>query len=356
MTRLRWLALPLLAVLALLPLYADDAKRPTIGTIERLDPAFDDLIGKDARLEKLADGFAWTEGPVWVKKGGFLLFSDIPNNRVMKYRDGEKVSVFLKPAGFVGARADLLEPGSNGLLIDRDGHLVSMEHGDRRVSRLDISKEPADPYAKKTLAHKIDGKRLNSPNDGVFAKNGDLYFTDPPYGRMLKAEKGGPVMKDGDLYFPGRDLDFCGVYRLSKDGKLTLLTRELSKPNGIALSPDEKTLYVANSDPKKAIWMAYPLQADGTLGSGKVFFDTTEWVGKKNGLPDGMKVDQKGNLFATGPGGVLVFTPEGKHLGTIATGVNTGNCCFGDADGSTLYVMCDKAIGRIRTKTKGLGF
>jgi gluconolactonase len=163
-------------------------------------------------------------------------------------------------------------------------------------------------------------------------------------------------MKDGDLYFPGRALDFCGVYHRSKDGKLTLLTKEMSKPNGIALSPDGKTLYVGNSDPKKAIWMAFPLEKPNKLGKGKLFFDSTKWFGKKKGLPDGMKVDVKGNLFATGPGGVLVFTPEGKHLGTISTGVNTGNCCFGGKDGSTLFVMCDKAIARIRTKTKGLGF
>jgi gluconolactonase len=340
MTRLRWLPLILLAVV---PLLADDSsKKATIGTIERLDPAFDDLIPKGATLEKLADGFAWTEGPVWVKKGGFLLFSDIPNNAVMKYKDGEKVSVYLKPSGYMGDRTDYMEPGSNGLLIDPDGRLVLMEHGDRRVSRLALGKKPED---KETLASKFAGKRLNSPNDGVFAKNGDLYFTDPPYGRMLKGKP---------WVFPERDLDYCGVYRLSK-GRLTLLTREMSYPNGIALSPDEKTLYVANSDPKKAIWMSFPINTDGTLGKGKVFFDATAWYGKKKGLPDGMKVDHKGNLFATGPGGVLVFTPEGKHLGTIATGVNTGNCCFGD-DGSTLYVMCDKAIGRIKTTTKGLGY
>ena len=360
MTRLRWLPL---ALLAFVPLFAEDStKTDTIGTIERLDPALDDLLPKDARVERLADGFAWTEGPVWVKKGGFLLFSDIPNNRVMQFKDGEKVSVFLKPAGYMGDRTDLLEPGSNGLLVDSEGRLVLMEHGDRRVARLEIGKKPED---KETLAHKLDGKRLNSPNDGVFARNGDLYFTDPPYGRMVRAPEGGPVMKDGDLHFPDRDLDFCGVYRRSKDGTLTLLTKEMTKPNGIALSPDEKTLYVANSDPKKAIWMAFPIQEDGTLGKGKVFADYTKVVGTKGKtsdgkpalqLPDGMKVDAKGNLFATGPGGLLIFSPEGKHLGTIATGVNTGNCCFGGEDGSTLYIMCDKAIGRIKTSTKGLGF
>jgi gluconolactonase len=341
MSRLRWLPLALLVCLPLLA--EDDTKKPTIGSITRLDAALDDLVAKDAALEKLADGFAWCEGPAWVKKGGFLLWSDIPNNAVMKYKDGEKVSVYLKPSGYMGKRTDYMEPGSNGLLIDPEGRLVLMEHGDRRVSRLELGKKPED---KVTLADKHDGKRLNSPNDGVFAKNGDLYFTDPPYGRMLKGAFG---------VFPDRDLDFCGVYRLSKDGKLTLLTKEMEFPNGIGLSPDDKTLYVANSDPKKAVWMSFPINDDGSLGKGKVFFDSTPMVGKKKGVPDGLKVDAKGNLFATGPGGVLVLTPEGKHLGTIETGVNTGNCVFGD-DGSTLYVMCDKAIGRIKTKTKGLGF
>jgi gluconolactonase len=352
MTRLRWLPL---AVLVCLPLFAadDKDKTKTIGSIERLDPAFDELIGKDAQLEQLADGFAWTEGPVWVKKGGFLLFSDIPNNRVVKWQEGKGTSTFLKPSGYLGKRTDLLEPGSNGLLIDPEGRLVLMEHGNHLVGRIKLGQKLAE---QEVLADKYMGKQLNSPNDGVFAKNGDLYFTDPPYGRMLRAEKGGPVMKDGDLYFPGRQLDFCGVYHRSKDGKLTLLTKEMSKPNGIVLSPDEKTLYVGNSDPKKAIWMAFPLETPTRVGKGKVFFDSTKWIGKRKGLPDGMKVDVHGNLFATGPGGVLVFTPDGKHLGTILTGVNTGNCGFGGEDGSTLFVMCDKAIARIRTKTKGLGF
>jgi gluconolactonase len=337
MTRLSWLPLVLLACSVLL---ADDkAKRPTLGTIERLDAAFDDLIGKDAVLEKLAGGYAWTEGPVWDKKGKYLLFSDIPNNSVFQYREGEKVRLFLKPSGYDGARTDLKEPGSNGLLIDGEGRLILMQHGNRRVVRIEKDGRTT------VLADKYMGTRLNSPNDGVIKSNGDLYFTDPPYGLMVKDKEG----------FPGQDLDFCGIYRLSKDRKLTLLTKEMSKPNGIALSPDEKTLYVANSDPEKAIWMAFPVKEDGTLGKGKVFFDSTKWVGKKKGLPDGMKVDKKGNLFATGPGGVLVFTPEGKHLGTIATGVPTANCAWGN-DGSVLYVTADHDLCRIHTKTMGLGF
>jgi gluconolactonase len=325
-----------------------DDKKPakTLGKIERLDPAFDDLIGREAKLEVLVEGHVWTEGPVWVPRdGGFLLFSDIPRNRVYQWQQGKGERVFMEPSGGTGKDAALLkEPGSNGLLLDPDGRLVLMEHGDRRVSRLDSW----DGKTKTTLAHRYMGKRLNSPNDGVFKSNGDLYFTDPPYGRSLKERRGEE--------FPDRDLDFCGVYRLSKDGKLTLLTREMTKPNGIAFSPDEKTLYVANSDPDKPIWMAFPVKDDGTLGAGKVFFDAAKLVGAdRPGLPDGMKVDAKGNVFATGPGGVLVFTPEGKHLGTIATGVPTANCAWGN-DGSVLYVTADKALTRIQTKTKGKGF
>ena len=349
----RFLLLPVFALLGLAlaapsATRGDDAKTPkTLGKIERLDAAFDNLIGPDAKLEVLAEGHIWTEGPVWVPRdGGFLLFSDIPRNRVYKWQQGKGESIFMEPSGGTGKDAALLkEPGSNGLLLDPAGRLVLMEHGDRRVSRLDSW----DGKGKTTLADRYKGKRLNSPNDGAFKSNGDLYFTDPPYGRGLKEPKGGDE-------FPGRDLDFCGVYRLSKDGELTLLTKEMSKPNGIAFSPDEKTLYVANSDPAKPIWMSFPVKDDGTLGDGKVFYDATKWVGKdKPGLPDGMKVDAKGNVFATGPGGVLVLTPEGKHLGTLATGVPTANCAWGN-DGSVLYVCADKAVCRIRTKTKGKGF
>jgi gluconolactonase len=326
----------------------DDDKKDakTLGKIERLDPAFDDLIGSDAKLEILAEGHDWTEGPVWVPRdGGFLLFSDIPKNRVYKWQEGKGESVFLEPSGGTGRDAPLLkEPGSNGLLIDPDGRLVLMEHGDRRVARLDRW----DGKEKTTLAHQFMGKRLNSPNDGVFKSNGDLYFTDPPYGRALR--------RRGSEEFPDRDLDFCGVYRLSKDGNLTLLTKELSRPNGIAFSPDEKTLYVANSDGAKPIWMAFPVKSDGTLDTGRVFFDAKKVDAKgRPGGPDGMKVDAKGNLFATGPGGVLVLSPDGKHLGTIVTGVPTANCAWGD-DGSVLYVTADKALTRIKTKTKGKGF
>jgi gluconolactonase len=333
-----------LAVLPLAGMRAEEKKTyPTMGKIVRLSPEFDKLVPPDAVLEKLADGFIWVEGPVWVPNGNYLLFSDIPQNSIFKWQEGKGISLFLKPSGYTGATprggkpGD--EPGSNGLLLDPEGRLVMMEHGDRRVSRLE-----KDGKTKTTLADRYMGKRLNSPNDGVYKSNGDLYFTDPPYGL--------PKIWDD----PGRELDFCGVYRLSKDGTLTLLTKDMTRPNGITFSPDEKTLYVANSDPDRPVWMAFPVKEDGTLGEGRVFYDSTKWYQEKRpGLPDGMKVDQAGNLFATGPGGVHVFTPAGKHLGTIDTGEKTANCNWGN-DGTVLYVAADHNICRIKLSTKGKGF
>ncbi|HKQ72197.1 MAG TPA: SMP-30/gluconolactonase/LRE family protein [Blastocatellia bacterium] len=308
--------------------------------IVSLDPAFDKLVPASAKVEKLVDGHKWVEGPVWNRKEGYLLFSDIPNNAIIKWQEGKGESVFMQPAGYTGKDPFTgKEPGTNGLTYDSEGHLVACEHGDRRVSRLE-----ADGKTKKTLADKYNGKRLNSPNDLTYKSNGDLYFTDPIYG-LPQQEKD-----------PARELDFCGVYRLSKDGKLTLLTKEITRPNGIALSPDEKKLYVASSDHDKAIWMVYDAHSNGTISNGKVFFDATAWVKEgRPGLPDGMKVDKDGNLFATGPGGVLVFSPEGKHLGTFDTGVPTANVGWG-GDGSTLYITANTALLRVKLNTKGLGF
>jgi gluconolactonase len=310
------------------------------GKIVRLDPRFDKLIAADAKIEKLSEGHKWTEGPVWNKKESFLLYSDIPNNAIYQYSDAKGDTLFLQPAGYTGKDPFTgKEPGTNGLTYDKDGMLVSCEHGDRRVAKLN-----ADGKTKTTLADKFEGKRFNSPNDLVYHSNGSLYFTDPPYGLPKGADD------------PARELTWCGVYRLGQDGKVTLLTKEITRPNGIALSPDEKKLYVASSDPDKAIWMVYDVKADGTLANGKVFKDVTPWVKEKRpGLPDGMKVDKDGNLWATGPGGVIVFAPDGTHIGSIETGVPTANCAFG-GDGSTLYVTANTALIRIPTLTKGLGF
>jgi gluconolactonase len=310
---------------------------PTMGTIERIDPGLGLLLRPDARIEKLAGGFKWAEGPVWIRNGGYLLFSDVPNNVVFKWQEEMKTREFLMPSGYTGSVERGGEPGSNGLTVDSKGRLVLCQHGDRQIGRLEKNGKVA------TVARYYNFRRFNSPNDLCYKSNGDLYFTDPPYG----------LLKGNDD--PAKELNFNGVFRVKANGDVTLLTSELTFPNGIAFSPDEKTLYVAVSDPKRAIWMAYDVKGDGTLGAGRVFNDVTNMTSQKQGLPDGLKVDKQGNLWASGPGGILIFAKDGKHLGTLATGVATANCAWGD-DGSTLYITADTFLCRVKTSTKGVGF
>jgi gluconolactonase len=317
--------------------FAQNTKNfPTIGRIHREDPRLDQLIAPDAKIEVLAGGFEWAEGPVWYPPAGGLLFSDIPNNAVILWKEGVGTSVYMKPSGYTGVGAYSAEPGSNGITVDNEGRLVFAEHGDRRISVL------TKDGGKRTIVDNYMGKRLNSPNDVIVDSQGNVYFTDPPYGLPKQAND------------PSREMDYCGVFRVGKDGKVTLLTKELVRPNGIALSPDEKTLYVAQSDREKAIWMAYPLNADGTIGTGRVFADVTPMMGKMRGSPDGMKVDAQGNLFASGPGGIHIYAPDGKLLGRIETGEASANVAWGD-DGSTLYITADMWLCRVKTKTKGAG-
>lgn len=306
--------------------------------IVRVSSAFDALVPKDAQFEKVAGGFEWVEGPVWNKKEGYLLFSDIPNNSIFQWKGGSGIKLFLKPSGYMGtAPFEGREPGSNGLTFDPSGHLVMCEHGDRRISRLEAD------GSKTTLVDRYQGKRLNSPNDVVFKSNGDMYFTDPPFGLPKSFDD------------PAKELPFQGVYRVSKTGEVTLLTNKVKAPNGIAFSPDEKTLYVSNADRTNAVWMAFPVNADGTLGEGRVIFNATEWAKTKKGVPDGMKVDGKGNLFGAGPGGLHIISPEGKHLGSFEIDVPTSNCAWGN-DGSMLYITANTEIYRIRLNTKGPGY
>lgn len=312
---------------------------PVVGSLAAEDPGFHALVPRNAQIERLAEGFAWSEGPIWRASGGYLLFTDIPNNTIYRWSEADGLGVFLRPSGYVWPDAPGRELGSNGLAFDAEDRLVMADHGNRQVARLDESN-----FTKTPLAERYQGRRLNSPNDLVIRSNGDIYFTDPPYG--LQGAHDSPL----------KELDFAGVYRLTPDGELTLLTRELRFPNGIAFSPDERTLYVSNSDRERAIWMAYDVADDGSIGNGRVLFDATSLVGEaRPGLPDGIAVDRQGNLFATGPGGVLVITPEGQHLGTIVTGAATANCKFGD-DGSTLYMTAHRNLLRIRLNTVGVGF
>jgi gluconolactonase len=313
-------------------------ERTTIGRVVRKDPRLDALLAADASLELVVDGVEWAEGPVWDSREDGLLFSDVPANTIYLWKPGRALAVYLKPSGYTGAAAFTgREPGSNGLAFDALGRLTFCQHGDRRVVRRERDGSLT------VLADRFEGKRLNSPNDLSIRPDGDVYFTDPPFG----------LPKGFDD--PGKELPFQGVYRLSKSGVLTVLTKEVRAPNGIGLSPDGKTLYVANSDPENPVWYAFPVNDDGTLGQRRVFHDGSERAKRSPGVPDSLKVDVSGNLWAAGPGGVYVFAPDGTALGWIETGVATGNCAFGE-DGSTLFVAANHSIGRIRTSTRGQGF
>lgn len=311
---------------------------PTIGEVVRVDGAINQLIPTDAKIEVLASGFEWSEGPVWVpREEGYLLFSDVPKNIVYRWKEGEGLSEFLNPSGYTGLGGYSDERGSNGLTLDQQGRLISCEHGDRRVSAMEWG------WGKVTLADRFQGKRLNSPNDVVVHSSGRIYFTDPPYGLPKR---------DKDEH---QEYGFCGVFCIETDGNVTVISDEMTRPNGLAFSPDEKILYVAQSDGKQPIIRAFDMAKDGTSAGSRVFYDASQLYGKHKGSPDGLKVDAQGNLFATGPGGVHVINPEGKLLGRIDTHEATANCCWG-GDGSMLYLTADMYICRIQTKTKGAGW
>jgi gluconolactonase len=321
-------------------LFLNASAAETYATLESLDKRFDALIAPDTKIEKIADDLEWSEGPIWDAKTKSLLFSDIPRNVVMKWNADRGVTRFLERSGYTGAAPFTgREPGSNGLTLDPQGRLTLCQHGDRRVSR----REPDGTMT--PLAVGYGGKKLNSPNDCVYDDQGNLWFTDPPYGLP------------GTFKDPGKQLDFQGVYRvvLHKNGHVdvTLATKELEAPNGLAFSPDYKTLYVANSQAEAPIWKAFPVKPDGTLGPSRVFYDATHLRKDGDGNPDGMKVDARGNVFATGPGGVLVLTPDGTLLGRILTGVPTANVAWGE-DGSTLFVTANHRVLRLVTKTQGM--
>jgi gluconolactonase len=316
-------------------------------TVERLDPAVNLLVPEKPVLEKVATGYKWTEGPIWIP-AGYLLFAEIPSNSIRKWTPGAGVSIFLQPSGYKGSAPFTgPEPGSNGNTLDVRGRLTVAGHAQRDVWRF----EQIDPKAQVTiLADSYQGKRLNSPNDLVYRSDGSLYFTDPPYGLPTQ---------DKD---PGKQLQVNGVYRIpgaldQKPGappsraQLQLLIKDLTRPNGIAFSPDEKYLYVNNSEPKK-LWLRYTVKADGTLTDEKLLVDATS--DPRVGLPDGMKVDQRGNLYSAGPGGVWIISPEGKHLGTINIPEKVGNVAWGGADHKTLYVAASSSIYRIPLKVPGV--
>ena len=314
--------------------------------VARLNPGLDAIVPEEAKVEKLADGFGFLEGPVWVRRGGYLLFSDIPANVIYKWNPADnKVSIFLKYSGFTGAddsgagmqlnngRALVTLLGSNGVTVDPQGRIVYCAHGDHQVVRLEAD-------GKRTvLASEFEGKRLNSPNDLVFKSNGSLYFTDPPAGFRNGVDD------------PKKELPFTGLYLL-KDGKLQLLSKEL-RPNGVVLSPDEKYLYVTDSTlaGNMKTLVRFELQPDDTIANGQLFIDMTP--DKAPGGPDGIKVDQRGNVYSTGPGGVWIISPDGKHLGTILNSEQPANLAFGGPDGKTLYLTARTGLYRIRLNTPG---
>jgi gluconolactonase len=318
--------------------------------VEKMSATLDTIVPAGAKLEKITSGFTWTEGPVWIHSG-FLLFADIPANKIHKWTPGSThAETFIHPSGWkettpFGGK----EPGSNGMTLDSKGRLTVAGHALRNVWRL----ETMDPKGQITvLADHYKGKRLNSPNDLVYKSDGALYFTDPPYGLASQ--------QDND---PKKEQPVNGVYRLEgarehapgappANDKLRLLISDLTRPNGLAFSPDEKYLYVNCSDTKKKIWMRYDVDADGSVSNGKLVADVTS--DPREGAPDGMKVDQHGNIYSTGPGGIWIFSPELKHIGTIDVPERCGNLAWGDADGKTLYIMASENLYRIELKIPGL--
>lgn len=305
--------------------------------IEILDDEALQILDPNAEVKIVASGFTWTEGPLYIDNGNYLLFSDIPNNTVFKVDAQGKVSEYLRPSGYSGREDYGDEPGSNGLLLSPEGDLVLMQHGDRRVARMKSSLDDPKPEYE-VLVGEYQGKRLNSPNDGVFDKNGNLYFTDPPYGLPGKMDD------------PNKELDFQGLYYLTKAGE-TVLLDQLSRPNGVALSSDGSKLYVAVSNPEHAVWYEYDILGDGKAVNKRIFYNVTELIGQKGeqGLPDGMKMHSKDFLFATGPGGVWVFNTEGRPVARIRTGEKTSNCAF-DTDETTLFMTADDHILSLRLK------
>lgn len=303
------------------------------GTIERADAGLDAIVPAGAKIEKLAGGFAFTEGPIW-SKDGYLLFSDIPRNEQHKWTPDGKVTLFRKPSGYdLNDAPEGAFIGSNGMTRDHQGRLVICEHGNHRVTRME-----ADGTLT-VLASHWEGKRLNSPNDIVQKSNGHFYFTDPPYGL---------VKQDED---PKKELNFNGVFRIS-NGNLKLLYKGIARPNGLAFSPDEKYFYLNNSEPHNKICLRFEVGEDGTLANEKLFFDLTK--DSSDGVPDGMKIDRVGNVYSTGPSGVWIFTPEGKHLGTIKPPEVPANLHWGDADAKTLYITARTGLYRIRLNIAGI--
>jgi len=313
--------------------YSQTSEASPQGTIERINPKLDAIVKKDAKVEVIADGFTWVEGPVWIESQQMLLVSDVFKNRIYKWTPKKGKELYLEPSGYTQAKPRAGELGSNGLALNVKGQLLLCQHGDRRVALLHSAINNPQPTFK-TLANAFNGKKFNSPNDLVVRSNGDIYFTDPPYG----LEKG--------MLDPAKEISYQGVYKISEAGKVTLLTDTITRPNGIAFFPGEKRLIIANSDPEKPHWYVYDLDSKGDLIHGKIFHNGTQAFQKEQRTPDGLKIDKNGNVFAPGPGGVWIFDQSGVVLGRIKVNVLTSNCAFANND-KTLFITADKYLLKV---------
>lgn len=310
---------------------------PLIGTIERIDTQLNSIIDPGAVIEIIADGYDWTEGPVWVEKEKMLLFSDIPPNQIFRWTETKGAELYLTPSGYTGSIPRGGEVGSNGLILDREGRLVMCQHGDRRMARMEAPiQSPAPVFA--TIADRYEGKRFNSPNDAVYRSNGDLFFTDPPYGLERNADD------------PAKELPFQGVFKVNGSGEVFLITEMLTRPNGLAFLQGERKLVVANSDPEKAYWTLFDLDSNDRVVHSRILYDATPLVKGRKGLPDGLKVDGQGIVFATGPGGVFIMDSDGKLLGMLQILEACSNVALADGD-KTLYITADRYVLRLRMRT-----
>ncbi len=305
-----------------------------VGSVEFLDPKMEVFFDKNAKIEVLADGFTWAEGPVWVSKLNGVVFTDVPNNKAYLWTKKDGLSLFLSPSGMTNHAPHSTDEGANGLTLDNEGNLILCQHGNRAVSKLKNWSFDTPEY--ETLVDHFEGKWLNSPNDLAINQKGEIFFTDPPYG-----------LKDQDRDAL-KELDFNGIYKWSEDNGLVLLDKSLSRPNGIALSNDEKTVYIGNSDSQYSIIAAFDLE-NGLLKNKRTFFDGSVLAQTRQGLFDGLRVHSSGVVFATGPGGVLVLDESGKHLGTVMPGKSTANCGF-DAEEDYLYLTSTDVLARIKLK------
>jgi gluconolactonase len=308
----------------------------TIGIVERFDKALDKIVSPDAKAEIIAEGFKWSEGPLWVEKYKMLLFSDVPTNTIYKWTEAKGKEVYLNPSGYTSSVERGGEMGSNGLLLDKEGHLVLCQHGDRRMARMEAGLEKAQPNFV-TLADKYQGKRISSPNDATYNSKSELFFTDPPYGL--------PGRNDND---PAKETKWNGVYKVKKNGEVVLLIDSLARPNGIAFFPGEKRLLVANSDPQKPNWYVFDVNGD-KLTNGRIFYSVAGYDRQLPGLPDGLKIDKKGNVYAAGPGGIYFFNSNSKLLGMLKLPEATSNVAL-SADEKTLYITNNTQVLRLQMR------